>query len=95
MEAQRCRLLVAAVEVGGRWSDEAFRFLVELARAKAREVPSILRKGTMQAWLHRWTGMLAFAVHDAFAASLLEEVPAFSIGTDGDVPTLGEVLVTV
>ena len=40
----RARLVVLAVEVCGRWSQETQRFLSSLARAKARSVPPLLRK---------------------------------------------------
>ena len=89
---RRCRLLVAAVETGGRWDAEAYRFLVILAKARARAAPSVLRQSVAQAYLHRWTGMLAYAIHDAYAASLLEEEPAPTLATDGDMPPLGELL---
>ena len=36
---RRCRLIVLAGEVGGRWSDETAIFLRLLARARARTVP--------------------------------------------------------
>ena len=39
----RARLVVLAGEVGGRWSEETRSFLCQLARAKARSEPSILR----------------------------------------------------
>ena len=35
----RVRLVVLAIELGGRWSSEASDFLKQLARAKARSVP--------------------------------------------------------
>lgn len=69
---KRCRLLVAGVEVGGRWDLEAYKFLLQLARAKAGSAPHVLRAALMAGWLRRWTGMIAFAVHDAYAASLVE-----------------------
>ena len=37
----RCRLVVVAIEMGGRWSDEAVDFTAQLAFAKAREVPHV------------------------------------------------------
>ena len=38
----RCRLVVMAIETGGRWNDEAPDFLWQMAQARAREVPSCL-----------------------------------------------------
>ena len=35
----RCRLVVVALETGGRWSNEAVDLIWQLAQAKAREVP--------------------------------------------------------
>ena len=84
---------MAAVEIGGRWSDESYDFPVQLAKAKARSAPEVLRRALVIGWLRRWTGMVAFAVHDAYAASLFEECPAETVGTDGAVPTDAEVLV--
>ena len=43
VRAHRCRLVVLAVEVGGRWSDEAASFIRSLARARALEAPARLR----------------------------------------------------
>ena len=34
-----CKLVVIAVDFGGRWSDEAVQFARVLAQAKARENP--------------------------------------------------------
>ena len=50
LASRRCRLVVLAIEVGGRWSEEAVRFIRLLAKAKARthavtplpQVPAIL-----------------------------------------------------
>ena len=41
LTSRRCRLVVVATEMGGRWSDEAADFLWQLALAKAREVPAL------------------------------------------------------
>ena len=90
--SRRCHLLVAAVEVGGRWDESAYRFLVRLAKAKVRQSPAVLRKALVLAWLRRWTGMLAHSIHDAFAATLVEEVPREADGTDGDAPPQGSLL---
>ena len=39
----RTRLVVLAAEVGGRWSQESVRFLVQLAKAKVRHEPKVMR----------------------------------------------------
>ena len=57
----RTRLVVLAAEVGGRWSQEAFSFVSQLARAKARSEPRILAVRARQAWHHRWCSLLACA----------------------------------
>ena len=83
---------MAPIETGGRWDEQAYQFLVQLAKAKARTAPSNLRTSLTNARLRRWTGMLAFAAQDAFAASLLEECPAETVATDGLEPAIGELL---
>ena len=92
---RRCKLLVAAAEIGGRWNDEAYDFLVQLAKAKARGAPKVLRRALVHGWLRRWTGMIAYAVHDALAASLVEETVSETIGTDGPEPQIGELALTM
>ena len=42
--AARARLVVLALEVGGRWSDEAWQFTRLLAGARARDEPPLLRR---------------------------------------------------
>jgi hypothetical protein len=71
---------------------QAYKFLLQLARAKARGAPHVLRAALTAGWLRRWTGMIAYAVHDAYAASLVEETPVDTAGTDGQLPCLGAVL---
>ena len=80
------------IEVGGRWSEEAVRFIRLLAKAKARTVPALVRAAAKAAFLHRWTGILAVAAQRALAATLLE-LPVDDAGAvDGDMPVLEEVL---
>ncbi|CAK0835336.1 unnamed protein product, partial [Prorocentrum cordatum] len=62
---RRSYFLVAGSETGGRWDEEAYKFLVVSARARARGAPDALRGSLTRALLHRWTGMLPFAIHDA------------------------------
>ena len=81
-----------ALEVGGRWSEEAVCFVRLLAKAKARTVPQLVRSAARAAYFHRWTGILAVAAQRAFAATLLELPVDDAEGVDGDVPVLEEVL---
>ena len=43
IRSRRCKLLVAGAETGGRWDVEAYKFLVQLAKAKARSAPVVLK----------------------------------------------------
>ena len=57
----RARLVVLAVEVGGRFSRETSDFISELARARAWcEIP-LMRKRAEQAWRLRWFGLFGCA----------------------------------
>ena len=88
----RCYLLVAPVEVGGRWGTEAYKFLIELVKARARRSPAVLRTSLANALVRRWSGMIAHAVHDALAATLLEDTPRGTDGMDGEEPPRGILL---
>ena len=89
----RVRLVVLALETGGRWSNEAIDFIKQLARAKARATPAALRAGTELAWYRRWINMLGCAAQRAFALSLLSLPAGQGHNLDGHVPFLGDVLV--
>ena len=69
LRSRRCRLVVLAIETGGRWSPEATTFLRLLAQTKARPVPNILRKAVEASLLSRWSAILTHAAQHAFAAS--------------------------
>ena len=66
---RRARLVVLAVEVGGRWSDD---FLSQLARAEARGETSLMRRRAEQAWRLRWGSILSCTVARAVTTSMLE-----------------------
>merc|ERR1712137_1304943 len=83
--------VVVGMEVGGRWSKEASKFVSMLAKARARSVPPLLRKSTQMAFYHRWTALLSVAAQRAFADTLLGW-PVDESGLDGDEPHLEEVL---
>ena len=76
----RARLVVLAGEVG----------VSQLARAKARHEPHILRQRVQQAWRSRWQANLSCAAANAFVRSLLELRAA--AGADGDTPASHDVL---
>ena len=86
---RRARLLVAGVEVGGRWSDEAKIVVSQLARAKVRQETWLLRRRAEQAWRLRWGSLIACAVARAVALSLLELPRA--VGADGNTPAAYDV----
>ena len=92
LQSRRCRLVVLALEVGGRWSEEAVDFVRLLAKAKARTVPQLLRSAAQAAFIHRWTGILAVAAQRALAATLLELPVDDAEGVDGEQPVLEDVL---
>ena len=91
-EAQvgRCRLLVMAFEVGGRWSQETVDFLWLLAEYRARSSPRLLRRSAQLLFYQRWIGLLACAVQGAYAASLLEEPLARAACVSGTPVHLSE-----
>ena len=66
----RCRLVVLAMETGGRLSEETVSIIHQLAIARAREVPSYMSHQVTLAWERRWTRMLATTCAISFAASL-------------------------
>ena len=86
---RRARLVVIALEVGGRWSTETRSFLSQLAKAKARGKPHLMRRRTEQAWRLRWGSMLSCAAARAVATSLLE-LPG-ARGGDGETATAADV----
>ena len=92
LDARRCRLQVLAIEVGGRWSAEAARFLRLLAKARSRAAPEAVRTATRQAFLSRWSAIIACAAQRAFAASLLRLPLAVCTNVDAEPPSSGEVL---
>jgi hypothetical protein len=88
----QCRLVVLAVEVGGRMSEETTTFLRLLAQARARSAPQLLKKQVASALLNRWTNLLACAAQQAFAASLLEQPLAGTANVDGQAPDLSDLV---
>ena len=80
------RLVIVAAEIGGRMSDDSRDLLRQLASARARSAPLLVRAAAKNAWLRRWTGMLGVAVQDALAATLVDDAVALLDGCDGEAP---------
>ena len=91
VNAQRCRLIVLAIEIGGRFSSVAATFLRLLARARARAAPATLQQTAAPALVSRWSALPAHAAHHAFAASLDMDVHTDTCPPDGDAPPISEV----
>ena len=70
----RVRLVVFA-EVGGRWSVETAYFLASLAKAKTETAPDVLRGIVQQAYVWKWSALLACSAVRAFSESLLDRRP--------------------
>ena len=89
---RRGRLVVAAMEVGGRWSEEAWTFLTLLAKAKAQTVIPALQRSAEYTFLRRWAQMLSVAAQSAFAATPLREPSARMQAWNGGLRELEDVL---
>ena len=90
IRAQRCRLVVLAIEAAGRWSSEAVEFVRLLARS--RSAPAHLRASCASACSQRWSGIFAFAAARAFAASLQSAPLHGTANVDGPIPALSDLL---
>ena len=90
VRSSRCRLLVMGFEVGGRWSDEAFAFVKALAWYKSQSVPRLLRRSAQLLFQNRWTGLMCYAVQNAYAASLLGEPMCSTKCVNGPEVFLGD-----
>ena len=53
LRGDRCRLVVVALETGGRWSEEALQFVESLAAVRARDAPPALFHSAALAWRRR------------------------------------------
>ena len=94
LSGDRCRLVVVAMETGGRWSPEAVEFVENLAAARARDAPPTLQRSTFLGWRRRWSRMLSISCGRSFANSLVAQslVPHALAGIDGSVPNFADVL---
>ena len=88
----RCKLVVVALEVGGRWSTEAASLIRQLAQTRSRAAPAALQTATAQAYIARWSALLTHAAQTAFAKSLLFEDLRLHTAGDGESPLLSDLL---
>ena len=77
--------MVLAAESGGRWSVETANFLVSLANSKALDSPYVLQGRVQQAFIRRWSALLACSAVRAFTVSLLDRRPVPGLG---DIPSV-------
>ena len=89
----RCKLIVVAMEVHGRWGHSAARLVQSLAKWKAQSMPRLLRRSAEHLWFSRWTSLLACATQQGYAASLLEQPLGESACVNGSEPVFVRVRV--
>ena len=88
----RCKLVVLALEAGGRWSTATQTFLRALARGRALASPSHSRTALAHALQRCWGQMLTVAANTAFSSSLLE-LPATAVPSAGALtPPLADIV---
>eukprot|EP00439_Symbiodinium_sp_Y106_P022490 s283_g2.t1 len=91
-QSARCKLVVLALELGGRWSTEAATFVKLLAGLRARAVPAASRGPSISAFASRWSAVLSFAAARALAGSLLSLPLGGAANVDGESPLLSDIL---
>ena len=88
----RVRLVVLALETGGRWSQESIDFITKLAQARARSAPLAMCSSVAGGWNRRWINLFACASQRSVALSLLELPAGQGHCLDGHAPFLGDIL---
>ena len=81
--------MVLGCEVGGRWSQPALEVLRNLAAAKSREAPPLLRRSAALAWHRRWLSHLSVAAQLALAETLVAPLSPHLSAFDAVEPFLG------
>ena len=92
LSSQRYKPVTAGMEMGGRWGETAYDFLLELARTKAEEAPRLFWGLATNGWLRRWTSLLSKAGMDSVAETLLHGTAQTANVWNGVEPPLGAVL---
>jgi len=91
VESSQLRLLTLAVETGGRWSTTCATTVRQLAAAKARSVPTHLRKTARVAYASRWWALLSVAAQNTLAATVYGDAVGVLDGIDDVEPTTVDV----
>ena len=87
------RLVVAAIEVGGRMNEEAHLLLKCAADYRARSERAELRGALARAYMGRWVAMLSVATQDTLAATLVDEgVALLTAPSAGPAPLAAHLL---
>ena len=73
LESSRLRLLVAAIEVGGRMNSATMKLLSDLSFYRARSEPQALQSSIARIWRSRWTTMLSVVCQDVLAATFVDD----------------------
>ena len=60
------RLVVLALDVGGKWSEEAQIFIQLLAKTQAKSELWLMQRRVEQSWRLRWYGIIAWAAARSF-----------------------------
>ena len=94
LSSGRCRLVVVALETGGRWSSEAIEFVSSLAGSRARDASPPLRGSAFHFWRRRGIRVLSVSCARAFATSLVSSRAETPDGQDGFAPDLVELFST-
>ena len=92
LNSRCCKLVMTGMKIDDRWSEEAWSFLEQLAKVKAKTVPVALRRSTKYCFFRRWSQILAVAAQSAFAATLLGEPTGRIQAWNDQAPDLGEAL---
>ena len=94
ISSNRSRLVVLALEVGGRCSLETVEFLEALSWARARASPPSVRFAAALGWRRRWLRMLACSAARAWAESVTAPGDqVWGACADGEAPPVADMLV--
>ena len=97
LSGDRGRPVVLGTETGGRWAPEALTILRNLAEAKSRASPELLRRSAQVVWYQLLAAqtrlrMLSVAAQTALVETLLRPSSPHLTELDGHAPDLSNVL---